>query len=54
MKLIDIVLTVFLIQLILVATLTFGSIAWSLFEDTNVGSAISEWIISKFKGDDEE
>ncbi len=50
----DIVLTVFIIQLILVATLTFGSIAWSMFEDTKIGSAISEWIISKFKGDDEE
>ena len=54
MTVIDIVLTVFVIQLILVATLTFGSIAWSLFEETNVGSAISEWIISKFKGEDEE
>lgn len=54
MKLIDIVLTVFLIQLVLVAAMTFGSIAWSLFEDTNVGSAISEWIISKFKGEDED
>ena len=54
MKLIDILLTVFLIQLVLVVGMTFGSLAWSMFEDTNVGSAISEWIISKFKGDGEE
>ncbi len=53
MKLIDIVLTVFVIQLILVVSLTFGSLAWSFFEDTNVGSAISEWLISKFKGEDD-
>lgn len=54
MTVIDIVLTVFVIQLILVASITFGSIAWSLFEDTNVGAAVSEWIVSKFKGEDEE
>lgn len=54
MTVIDIVLTVFLVQLILVAAMTFGSLAWSMFEDTNVGAAISEWIISKFKGEDEE
>lgn len=54
MTVIDIVLTVFVINLILVATITFGSIAWSMFEDTNVGAAVSEWIISKFKGEDEE
>ena len=54
MTLSDIVLIVFVIQINLVATMTFGSIAWSMFEDTNVGAEISEWIISKFKGDDEE
>ena len=54
MTVIDIVLTVFLIQLVLVVAMTFGSLAWSLFEDTNVGSAISEWIIAKFKGEDED
>ena len=50
MTLSDIVLIVFVIQINLVATMTFGSIAWSMFEDTNVGAEISEWIISKFKG----
>ena len=54
MELFDIVLAVFLIQFVLIAAMTFGSIAWSMFEDTKVGSTISEWIISKFKGEDED
>ena len=54
MTVIDIVLTVFLILFIFVAFMMFSAFAWSLFEDTNVGSAISEWAISKFKRDDED
>ncbi len=54
MDLIDILLTVLLINFVLAFIMTFASIAWSMFEDTNVGAAISEWIISKFKGEDEE
>lgn len=54
MTVINIVLTVFMVLLLLTAIMMFIAIAWSLFEDTNVGSAIGEWIISKFKGDDED
>lgn len=55
MTVVNIVLTVFFILLLLVAIMMFTAISWSLFEDTNVGEAISEWIISKFKkGEDEE
>lgn len=50
----DILLTVLFVHFVLVAFMTFGSLAWSAFEDTKVGSAISEWIISKFKGEDEK
>lgn len=49
MTVVNIVLTVFFILLLLAAIMMFTAIAWSLFEDTNVGEAISEWIISKFK-----
>jgi biopolymer transport protein ExbB/TolQ len=50
----DILLTAFVILLFLGAFITFGLIAWSIFEETKVGEAITEWLISKFKGDDEK
>ena len=47
MTIIDIVLTVFLILIVLVTAINVGSMVWDLAE-------IIEWIISKFKGDNEE
>jgi hypothetical protein len=48
----DILLTAFIIMLFLGAFITFGLIAWSIFEETKVGEAICEWLVSKFKGEE--
>ena len=54
MTLIDILLSIVLILFLHAVIRVFLAIIYSLVEDIDVDAEISEWIISKFKGDDEE